>query len=157
MPVEYVMFLVLLVAVVVAIIVNALNKKAGETADMVNWANVKEPLFYEQPDPSKPAGIATVELYENALLMLEKHGNKHIAHTKSDAKDNVFLWVWGADGENTATDFDRWKFANVQRRSDILEAFRAMKARNAAQAGRPQDAAKVFAGAGFDGVPNTKN
>lgn len=140
MQVEYVILLLIFVAVLTAFVVNALNAKTGETADQVRWANVQEPLFYEQADPSAAAEIANIQLYENALAMLKKHGNKHISH------NDVFFWQWGADGQNTAIDFDRWRFANVQRKTDILEAFRAMKAKNAQQAGKQAEAAKAFAG-----------
>ncbi len=144
MQVEYVILLLIFVAVLTAFVVNALNAKADETAEKVFWANRNTPLIYEQTDISSKA--ETIAAYERALEMLEKHGNKFLGKTREQRAANVFLWVHGADKSNTDSDFSEWQYLNIARRAAIHEAFRALKANNAQQAGKPAEAAKAFAG-----------
>ena len=117
-----------------------LAEKAGETAEQVFWANRKQPLIFEQPDASKSSQLDTARQYKTALEMLAKHGNQYL--TERD----VFLWVWGADGENTETDFARWQVLNIERRKAVIEGFYALKAQAAAKANATADHARTMAG-----------
>jgi len=117
-----------------------LAAKAGETADEVFWSNHKQPLIYESPDASIPSQAETAQQYKRALEMLKKHGNKYL--TEKD----IFLWVWYADGDNTETDFSRWKVHNIERRKSVIEGFYALKAQAAAKANQTEQHARTMAG-----------
>lgn len=117
-----------------------LSAKADETAEQVFWANRKQPLIFEQPDATKSSQLDTTRQYKMALEMLQKHGNKYL--TEKD----VFLWVWGADGENTETDFARWQIHNIDRRKAVIEGFYALKAQAAAKANQTEFHARTMAG-----------
>ena len=117
-----------------------LSAKADETAEQVFWANRKQPLIFEQPDASKSSQLDTARQYKTALEMLQKHGNKYL--TERD----VFLWVWGADGENTEIDFARWQVLNIERRRAVIEGFYALKAQAAAKANQTEFHARTMAG-----------
>lgn len=138
MQTEHVLFLVLVAWAAAFWLASIINQKANETAEKVFWANYMQPLIYEQADASQAAERAAVEAYENAIAMLKKHGNRYIG------KEDVFLWVWGADKDNTLPDFARWALLNVQRRANIYEAFRAQKAKNFHNTGNAQGAAYAF-------------
>lgn len=114
--------------------------KADETAEQVFWANRKQPLIFEQPDASKSSQLDTARQYKTALEMMSKHGNQYL--TERD----VFLWVWGADGENTETDFARWQVLNIERRKAVIEGFYALKAQAAAKANQAEFHARTMAG-----------
>lgn len=114
--------------------------KADETAEQVFWANRKQPLIYEQPDASKSSQLDTARQYKTALEMMAKHGNKYLT-----VRD-VFLWVWGADGENTESDFARWQVLNIDRRKTVIESFYALKAQAAAKANQTAEHALTMAG-----------
>lgn len=117
-----------------------LSAKTDETAEQVFWANRKQPLIFEQPDASKSSQLDTANQYKKALEMLKTHGNKFL--TERD----VFLWVWGADGENTETDFARWQVLNIDRRKSVIEGFYALKAQAAAKAKQTAEHASGMAG-----------
>jgi hypothetical protein len=117
-----------------------LAAKADETAEQVFWANRKQPLIFEQPDATKSSQLDTARQYKTALEMLQKHGNKYL--TEKD----VFLWVWGADGDNTETDFARWQVHNIDRRKAVIEGFYALKAQAAAKANATEQHARTMAG-----------
>ena len=117
-----------------------LSAKADETAEQVFWANRKQPLIFEQPDASKSSQLDTARQYKTALEMMQKHGNQYL--TERD----VFLWVWGADGENTETDFARWQVLNIERRKAVIEGFYALKAQAAAKANATEFHARTMAG-----------
>ena len=117
-----------------------LSAKADETAEQVFWANRKQPLIYEQPDASKTSQVDTARQYKSALEMMTKHGNKYLTEL------DVFLWVWGADGENTETDFARWQVLNIDRRKAVIEGFFALKAGAAARANQTEFHARQMAG-----------
>ena len=116
------------------------SAKADETAEQVFWANRKQPLIFEQPDASKYSQLDTARQYKTALEMMQKHGNKYL--TERD----VFLWVWGADWENTETDFARWQVLNIERRKAVIEGFYALKAQAAAKANATEFHARTMAG-----------
>lgn len=133
--------LILLVAIFgTAWVVNYLHRQDAETSEKVFWSQRKQPLFYEQPDATKAAQVQTVEQYQNAISKLKAHGNKWL--TEAD----VFLWIWGADDENTETDFARWQVLNLDRRRGCVEAFWAMKAQLAARAKEKEALANSMAG-----------
>lgn len=117
-----------------------LSAKADETAEQVFWANRKQPLIFEQPDATKSSQLETTRQYKTALEMMKKHGNKYL--TEKD----VFLWVWGADGDNTETDFARWQVHNIDRRKGVIEGFYALKAQAAAKAKETAEHARTMAG-----------
>lgn len=117
-----------------------LSAKADETAEQVFWANRKQPLIFEQPDATKASQLETTRQYKTALEMLQKHGNKYL--TEKD----VFLWVWGADGDNTETDFARWQVHNIDRRKGVIEGFYALKAQAAQKANATEQHARTMAG-----------
>ena len=117
-----------------------LSAKADETAEQVFWSNRKQPLIFEQPDATKCSQLDTARQYKTALEMLAKHGNRYL--TEGD----VFLWVWGADGENTETDFARWQVLNIDRRKTVIESFYALKAGAAARANQTEFHARQMAG-----------
>jgi len=136
----YVILLLIAVAFGVHQFTLYLVAKADETAEQVFWANRKQPLIYEQPDASKSSQLDTARQYKAAIEMLKKHGNKYL--TESD----IFLWVWGADGENTETDFARWQVLNIDRRKSVIESFFALKAQAAAKAKETEFHARTMAG-----------
>lgn len=103
-----------------------LNQKEGETADQVQAANAREPIFFEQQFPTSENAIATKEQAEAAIAMLIKTGNKYIV-PKLYPHGDVFLWIHGADKANTTADFWAWRWANIPRRAKIVEGFRATK------------------------------
>lgn len=133
--------LILLVCILAtAWVVNYLHRQDAETSEKVFWSQRKQPLFYVQPDATKAAQLETVAQYERAVSKLKEHGNKWL--TASD----VFLWIWGADGENTETDFARWEILNLDRRRNCVEAFWAIKSQAAARAKDTENLAKTMAG-----------
>ena len=117
-----------------------LSAKADETAEQVFWANRKQPLIFEQPDATKSSQLDTARQYKTALEMMKKHGNKYLTDR------DVFLWVWGADGDNTETDFARWQVHNLDRREAVIEGFYALKAQAAAKANQTAEHARQMAG-----------
>lgn len=136
----YVILLLIAVAFGVYQFTLYLVAKADETAEQVFWANRKQPLIFEQPDASKSSQLDTARQYKTALEMMAKHGNQYL--TEKD----VFLWVWGADGENTETDFARWQVLNIDRRRAVIEGFYALKAQAAAKANATEQHARTMAG-----------
>lgn len=147
MELETALILILAAVAGTAFAVNYLNAKRNETADAVFWANVRQPLVYEQPDASDETQVVTIAMYENALKKLEEHGNEWLGRTQAERRANVFLWVWGADAKNTTPDFEKWRLLNVQRRANLFEHWRALKAKNFhnQNGANAADAAKVFA------------
>jgi hypothetical protein len=117
-----------------------LSAKADETAEQVFWANRKQPLIFEQPDATKSSQLDTARQYKTALEMMKKHGNKYLTDR------DVFLWVWGADGDNTETDFARWQVHNLDRKKAVIEGFYALKAQAAAKANQTAEHARTMAG-----------
>ena len=117
-----------------------LSAKADETAEQVFWANRKQPLIFEQPDATKSSQLDTARQYKTALEMMKKHGNKYLTDR------DVFLWVWGADGDNTETDFARWQVYNLDRKKAVIEGFCALKAQAAARANQTEFHARQMAG-----------
>ncbi len=117
-----------------------LSAKADETAEQVFWANRKQPLIFEQPDATKSSQLDTARQYKTALEMMKKHGNKYLTDR------DVFLWVWGADGDNTETDFARWQVYNLDRKKAVIEGFYALKAQAAAKANATAEHARQMAG-----------
>lgn len=145
MSVEYVFFICLFCLAVGWFWANWRNQKAGETADAVGWANRRSPLIYETTDSSNSTRLETIAQYERALEMLALHGNQWLGRNDEERRQNVHLWVWGADAENTCTDFEMWKFLNVARRAQVHEAFNKQKAQNFARFYKEADGARVFA------------
>lgn len=144
--------LILLAAIgATAWVVNYLHRQDAETSEKVFWSQRKQPLFYEQPDATKAAQMQTVEQYQNAISKLKAHGNKWLT------EEDVFLWIWGADGENTETDFARWQVLNLDRRRNCVEAFWAMKSQAAARAKETESLAKTMAGKEADGWKLNEN
>ena len=135
-----VIFLLIVVAIAAWQLAVYTLRKADETAEQIFWANRKQPLIFEQPDASKSSQLDTARQYKTALEMMQKHGNKYL--TERD----VFLWVWGADWENTETDFARWQVLNIERRKAVIEGFYALKAQAAAKANATEFHARTMAG-----------
>ena len=131
MQVEYVLILIICVGIATAFFVSNLFKKERESADAATWANQKLPLIYRQIDASETCELATTEMYENALLKLEEHGNKWLGRSPEERKQHVYLWVWGKDAQRTVPDFTKWTLANLERERDVFEAFISEKAKNA--------------------------
>lgn len=137
--------LILFVCVVAAVWITVnLLKRDAETSEKIFWANVKRPLIYKQPDASGQSQLETIAAYERAVKSLKEHGNKWL--TSSD----VFLWIWGADGENTETDFERWQNLNMRREQDLIEAFYAAKANNAMKSNATPVLGQTLAGLDFE-------
>lgn len=135
-----VIFLLIVVAIAAWQLAVYTLRKADETAEQIFWANRKQPLIFEQPDASKSSQLDTARQYKTALEMMQKHGNKYL--TERD----VFLWVWGADWENTETDFARWQVLNIERRKAVIEGFYTLKAQAAAKANATEFHARTMAG-----------
>ena len=135
-----VIFLLIVVAIAAWQLAVYTLRKADETAEQIFWANRKQPLIFEQPDASKSSQLDTARQYKTALEMMQKHGNKYL--TERD----VFLWVWGADWENSETDFARWQVLNIERRKAVIEGFYALKAQAAAKANATEFHARTMAG-----------
>ena len=137
LSIETVLFLVTAVGIASYCLAMWAMKKQGENAEAAFWSNVKHPLFYEMPDATDVSREETVAQYERALAMLEKHGNAWLGRNRNERENNVFLWIWAADPQNTTVDFEMWARINSTRRQQTLEAFYALKANNAAKAGKP--------------------
>ena len=117
-----------------------LSAKSDETAEQVFWANRKQPLIFEQPDATKSSQLDTARQYKTALEMMKKHGNKYLTDR------DVFLWVCGAAGDTTETDFARWQVHNLDRKKAVIEGFYALKAQAAAKANQTAEHARTMAG-----------
>lgn len=142
-PIPYVIFAMLCVAVAVWYWNESRHKSNRENADAATWANQKLPLIYKQVDASDLCELATTELYENALRKLELHGNQWLGRTPEERRGNVYLWVWGKDAQMTAPDFTKWALAKLETERDIMDAFIAEKARNSKADGVP-DLVKTY-------------
>lgn len=121
------------------------QKKDGETADEIAAANAWQPLIFEQGFDTIPCRLRTIEMAEQAVEMLKKHGNKFLKAGIYPHGD-VHLWVHGFDAENTTSDFAEWAFKNTIRRTRLLESFRQLKSKAAALDDDKAEAARMFAG-----------
>ena len=132
------MFLMLIALIAGVLIANYWNRQDGLTKSAMYWANIAEPLIYEQTDLNDRD--RTIAAYDNAIAMLKQHGNQHL--TKKD----VYLWIYGAEEEKMNIDFAEWSFHAASLRKRIREDFRKDKIRQARAAGDESEAAKQFAG-----------
>lgn len=101
------------------------------------WANVKEPLIYISQDIDDDQVLQRVA---NARAKLAKHGNKYIT------PNDVYFFVFGADSDNAAWDFEAWREMRLQQAINIRTAFRELKARQMQDSGNEFGAAKMFGG-----------
>jgi hypothetical protein len=152
MAFEYQIFFLLFAIAATTYIVHRLHQKRAENAEMVAWSNQAQPLIFEQPDATAAAQQATKALYEIAVQKIKEHGNRWIT------ENDIHLWLWGADKNNTSADFQQWALLNVRRRMDVFEQFRAEKAARAARANDVPGMANVYTGSPeFDDInPNRK-
>lgn len=123
------MFAWLTIAILGALALGALAmfhylKSRGETAEARIWAMYDEPMFFKQT----MLGFEkyAIEQYEEALRLLDKHGNKFL-----DRKKDVYLWVHKATVGNEKLDFKKWSDQCALDEVRIREEYAAEKARNA--------------------------
>lgn len=152
MPFEYVILLLFGCCIAVAIIVYRIRLNDGETSEQTAWANVAIPLIYEQRSPTIASQQQAKEEYLQAIQNLELYGNEWLGRTQKERAANVHLWIWGADSQNTHTDFEQWKLLNITRAAKVHERFRKEKAINAAKAGATPDLADVYGLPDFDDI-----
>lgn len=124
------------------LIANYFNRQEGLTKSAMYWANYSEPLIYRQRDLNDRD--ATIAAYDNALAMLKEHGNQLLT------RENIYLWVYGAEEEKMNVDFAEWSFQAISLEKRIREDFRKEKLKQARAAGDVSEAAKFFAGYNAD-------
>lgn len=122
--VEYVILLVIIAIVATLLIRFNTRQKGQATWREIHYATARSPFIFEQRDATPEAAKSARDEAEECLAKLRKHGNQYLL----PYRDNVHLWIWLADDENSRIDFDLWRLMNHKRRVEILEPYMAEKA-----------------------------
>lgn len=117
--------LIALAALLIGLFVNLKRQdEAARTLEETWFANVSEPQFYEQRDPSISAAESARYEWEHAVSMIKRCGNRFI--NESD----LHLWLWRATDQNEKVEFSAWQALNAENRVKEIAAFNARKNQN---------------------------
>lgn len=124
MALEYTALLAL-AALVIGLIINLRREdEAAQTLEEKWFANVSEPQFYIQRDPSVTAAQSARAEWANAVQMLRETGNKYIQ------EKDLHLWLWRASEHDKQVEFLAWQALCEADRMRIKNAWIAEKSAN---------------------------
>lgn len=117
--------LLIIVAVVLTLIIRIKREDAAAMTLSETWfANVSEPQFYEQRDPTVEAAQSARAEWETAVKMLRECGNQFIRES------DLHLLLWRASDNDERVEFSAWRALALQIRREKMERFIAEKTKN---------------------------
>ena len=117
--------LLIIVALVIGLVIN-LNRvdKRAQTLAEKWFANVSEPRFYVQRDPTPEAAKSARDEWEIAVKMRQECGNEFIKES------DLHLWLWRASEQNEKVEFSAWEAVCEENKRKAKERFIAEKTGN---------------------------
>lgn len=117
--------LLLIAAVVLTLLIRIKREDAAAMTLAETWfANVSEPQFYEQRDPTIEAAQSARAEWETAVKMLRDCGNGFIQES------DLHLLLWRASEKDGRVEFSAWQALMLQFRRETKERFIAEKIKN---------------------------